>query len=124
MEAVNAYLIKNSKGEGGGGMGWGGGALSQAVGMTGQSCMGERESVRTRTHERDRQTDRDRETERDRQTDKETGGKLEGNILEISANVAILLQTAKKKCVCVCVCVCACMCVCMHVCRSAVILFV
>ena len=45
-EAVNAYLIKNNKGEGGGGDkktggGWvAGGALSQAVGRTGRSCMG------------------------------------------------------------------------------------
>ena len=49
-EAVNAYVIKNSKGEGEGennnkkqkngcGGGWGE-ALSQAVGWTGRSCMG------------------------------------------------------------------------------------
>ena len=34
-EAVSAYLIKNSKGGGGGGV-----SLSQAVGRTGRSCMG------------------------------------------------------------------------------------
>ena len=50
-EAVSAYLIKNSKGEGGGwsggrrvgvcvGGGGGGGGGRKAVGKTGRSCMG------------------------------------------------------------------------------------
>ena len=43
-EAINAYLIKNSKGEGGGGGGdikkrWEG-VCRKAVGRTGRSCMG------------------------------------------------------------------------------------
>ena len=39
-EAVNAYLIKNSKGEGAGGGGLGEGVGRKAVGRTGRSCMG------------------------------------------------------------------------------------
>ena len=38
-EAVKAYLIKNSKGEGGGDLGREGGGR-KAVGRTGRSCMG------------------------------------------------------------------------------------
>ena len=37
-KAVNAYLIKNSKGEGVGGMVGGGGGGRKAFGRTGQSC--------------------------------------------------------------------------------------
>ena len=75
-EAVSAYLTKNSKGAGRKRKGIK--SLSQAVGRTGRSSVGERETERALELENfilqglgERERDRDRDRQTDRQTEKE-----------------------------------------------------